>query len=92
MGRIVGKVRIFLQKHKLPSSISFIFCLQISGREVFQFRPELVADDADDEEESFDITQYRRDEVICDCLRISCSSVNGFASKVPTYTVCLFLG
>ncbi|XP_028393513.1 zinc finger CCCH domain-containing protein 15-like isoform X2 [Dendronephthya gigantea] len=36
---------------------------KISGREVFQFRPELVDDDGDDEEgESFDITQFRRDE------------------------------
>ena len=45
-------------------NMSSIFFLQISGREVFQFRPELVADDGDDEEESFDITQYRRDEVM----------------------------
>ncbi|XP_046859079.1 zinc finger CCCH domain-containing protein 15-like [Xenia sp. Carnegie-2017] len=41
---------------------------KISGREVFQFRPELVTDDADDEEESFDITQYRHeeDDDLCD--------------------------
>lgn len=33
---------------------------KISGREVFQFRPELVADD--DEEESFDMAQYTTEE------------------------------
>ena len=38
-----------------------LITLQISGREVFQFRPELVEND--DEEESFDMALYRTEEV-----------------------------
>lgn len=34
--------------------------LQVSGREVFQFKPELAGADADDDEETEDISIYRK--------------------------------
>ena len=39
---------------------------KVSGREVFQFRPELAQADADDDEMTEDISQYKRQEEVRD--------------------------